>query len=492
MHKPTESRRDFLKKITTLGVMGTTAYLRSSGSMAAPTTGALATRLQGQVVSREDAHYETWRQAMIWQKAKAKRYPDLIVQARSEADIIEAVNYAREHKLKIAIRSSGHNAAGTSLRDGGMLLDISYLRHFTIDAENKLAHVQPALWCEQLVYEAGKYGLSFPAAHCPSVALGGYVLGGGVGWNHAAWGGPATHSIRAMEVITADGHKVRASATENPDLYWAGRGAGPGFYGVVTNLELELYDAPQSIISSMYIHPLNNLATVTEALEKLFKLKDERVEVLLLFMHNPQAPQGTSVEETKICFVGVNAFAESEQQAKQMLKPFAESELSALSVFKVEFQPTNFSKLYHPENVDSGYGRYGVDTEWTNDLSASLHAVAEHFKKTPSVRTHIVAALAMNTKLHDDACFSRIGDHFIGTYLLWDDEQDDDINYAWLDETNRILAPFSEGHYVNETAGDRFPQRYQDCYSPQNWRRLQQVRHKYDPQKLFHSYLGND
>jgi FAD/FMN-containing dehydrogenase len=209
-------------------------------------------------------------------------------------------------------------------------------------------------------------------------------------------------------------------------------------------------------------------------------------------MHNPQAPEGTPEEEAKICFVGVNAFADSEQQAKHMLKPFAESELSVKSVFKVEYQQTDFSKLYHPESVDSGYGRYGVDTEWTNDLSASLHAVADHFKKTPSARTHIVAALAMNTQLHDDACFSRIGDHFLGTYLLWDDEQDDDINYAWLDETNRILAPFSEGHYVNETAGDRFPQRYQDCYSAKNWQRLKQLRKKYDPQKVFHSYLGNN
>ena len=485
------SRRNFLKQITSLGVMGTSAYLRSSAAMGNKSSG-LASQLQGKVITRSDELYETWRRGMIWQKAKASRYPDIIVQARSEQDVIRAVNHARENKLKIAIRSSGHNAAQSALRDGGMLLDISYLRDVQIDSQQRVAHVQPALWCEQLVYEAGKSELTFPAAHCPSVAIAGYVLGGGVGWNHAACGGVATHSIRALDVITADGRKLRASSELNPDLYWAARGAGPGFFGVATNIELQLYQAPKSIVGSMYIHPLEQLSVVTSSLEKLVKEKDRNVEVLLLLMHNHQAPKGTAPEQAKICFVGINAFADSEASAREMLLPFEKSELAQKSVFKAEYQPTNYFRLYHPQNVDSGYGRYGVDTEWTDDLSASLHAVAQHFRRTPSLRTHIVAAPGIEPGLHEDACFSRIGEHFIGTYLLWDDEDQDDLNYQWLDENNRLMAPYSKGHYVNETAGDRFPQRYRDCFSAENWERLQSVRKKYDPEGVFHSFLGHD
>ena len=485
------SRRQFLKQITTLGVMGTSAYLRSAAGMG-KASAQLGSQMQGQVIARGDGQYETWRKGMIWQKAKASRYPDLIVQARSEQDVIEAVKHARQNKMKIAVRSSGHNAAQSALRDGGMLLDISYLRDFEIDTQKQVAQVQPALWCEQLVYEAGKHELSFPAAHCPSVAIGGYVLGGGVGWNHAAWGGVATHSIRALDVITADGRKLQASSELNPDLFWAARGAGPGFFGVVTSLELQLYQAPKSIVSSMYIHPLDQLSVVTTALEKLAREKDQNVEILLLLMHNHHAPEGTPPEQAKICFVGVNAFAESETQARQMLQPFEKSELAQKSVFKAEYQPTNFFRLYHPESVDSGYGRYGVDTEWTDDLSSSLHAVAEHFRRTPSLRTHIVAALGIDATLHSDACFSRIGESFVGTYLLWDDEEQDDQNYQWLDENNRLIAPYSKGHYVNETAGDRFPERYKDCYSEQSWQKLKDVRKKYDPEGVFHSFLGHD
>lgn len=164
----------------------------------------------------------------------------------------------------------------------------------------------------------------FTGPRCPSVALGGYLLGGGMGWNHAHWGGIACHSVRSMEIITADGNKVTASPTTNKELYWAARGAGPGFFGVVTQYELDLYTAPQAIFGSMYIHPLDNLDVVTESLEQLVRIKAERVEILLLFMHNHQAPPGTPHEQAKICFVGMNAFADSAAEARSMLSPFAD------------------------------------------------------------------------------------------------------------------------------------------------------------------------
>ncbi len=480
------TRRNFLKRLTTLGVMGTAAALRSGDMLASPAGPAMPANM----VQRGDENYESWRQSMVWHLDKPARYPDSIIQAHNEQDVMKALAYARAANKRVALRSSGHNSAKSVLRDDGILLDLSFMRNVSIDPARRTANVQPALWNVQLVEEAAKHGLSFPAAHCPSVALGGYLLGGGMGWNHAHWGGPACHSIVSMDVITADGKKVRASASENPDLYWAARGAGPGFFGVVTNFELKLYSAPAHILNSMYIHPLDNLPAVSAALEKLVEIKDERVELLLLLMHNPQAPAGTPPAQSKICFVGANAFADSEEEAKEMLLPFAESELAAQSVFKAEYQPSSFNKLYYPENVDTGLGRYAVDTDWSNDLGGLLGSVAEHFRETPSERSHFVGSLAMNTTLHDDACFSRIARHFFGSYLVWDREEDDEANYAWLEKNHELVKPYSEGHYVNEVAGDRFPGRYRDSFSPENWQRLGDLRRKYDPTGVFHAYLG--
>jgi len=487
------SRRNFLKQITSLGVMGTVGYLHSPMSMASAGTSIseLTSRVGGKVIPQNDENYEVWRQSMVWHVSKPDRTPEVIIQAQTEQDVIEAVNYARENNLQISLRSSGHNSAGAALRDGGLLLDLSLLREVNIDKQKRIATTQPGLWNNQLVDAAGKQGLAFPAAHCPTVAMGGYLLGGGMGWNHAHWGGIACHSIRSMEIVTANGKKIVASPKMNKDMYWAARGAGPGFFGVVTKYELDLYQAPQTIMGSMYIHPLDNLKVVTDALEKLVEIKDERVEILLLFMHNHQAPADMPQEQAKICFVGINAFADSEVEAKSMLAPFAESQLASKSVFKVENNPTTFHKLYNPENVDTGRGRYAVDNDWTNDFSGALHALADHFKSSPSVRSHLLASLAMKSELREDASFSKVANHYLASYLVWNEEDKDEANHEWLRKTNELLQPFSEGHYVNEVAGDRYPERYEASFSKASWERLKVLRKKYDPDSVFHNYLGH-
>jgi FAD/FMN-containing dehydrogenase len=460
--------------------------ITSSGSP----TSELANRVGGKVIPRSDESYEIWRQSMVWHISKPDRFPEVIVQARTEQDVIEAVNYARNKSLKVSLRSSGHNGAGAALRDGGMLIDLSLLQEINVDPVTSTVKLQPGLKAIQLMEELEQHGFAFPASHCPSVAMGGYLLGGGMGWNHEHWGGIACHSIRSMKIITADGKKVTANPTTNKDLYWAARGAGPGFFGVVTQYVLDLYQAPLTIMGSMYIHPLDSLRVVTDALEKLVQLKDERVEILLLFMHNHQAPADMPAEQAKICFVGINAFADSEQEARNMLKPFAESELASKSVFKVENNPTTFHKLYNPENVDTGVGRYAVDNDWINDFSGALHALADHFKSSPSTRSHLLASLVMNSALQKDASFSTIAEHYIANYLVWNEEEKDEDNHAWLGKANELLKPFSKGHYVNEVAGDRYPERFQESFSKPSWERLQSLRRQYDPEGVFHSYLG--
>src|SRR5262249_46404692 len=161
------------------------------------------------------------------------RYPDVVVQAGRVDDVVAAVRLARQRNLKIAIRSGGHSWAATFLRDGGMLLDLSAMRNFTIDAQARSASVEPGLKGTDLNRALPPHDVSFPSGHCMTVGLGGFLLQGGFGWTSRIWG-PACASVTAIEVVTADGEVVRADASRNCDLYWAARGAGPGFFGVVT------------------------------------------------------------------------------------------------------------------------------------------------------------------------------------------------------------------------------------------------------------------
>ncbi len=482
--------------MASMGVLGAINFLRSVPLAAAENTGKMKQVIpgvQGKIIRREDDNYEIWRQSMHWHRSKPNRYPDMIVQAQSVEDVIAAVKYAAENKLKIAIKSGGHNSTGTALRDGGMLLDVAPLNQLEIDSSKQIASIQPGVKSQHLLIEARAKGLSFPVPHCPSVGLSGFVMGGGIGWNYSHCGGMSCFSIDAAEVVTADGRLVNASDDENPDLIWAIRGAGPGFFGVVTRLKLRLYPVPKAIMASTYILPLEELTTATNAIDKLMQIKDERVEVIVLLAHNPAAPPGTPAEKAKICFITAFAFGDSKKESAAMLAPFAESPLASLSLARSESQSFSFEGLYDKFfslQVPAGMmARYKVDNIMTNEPAKVLQALADHFQRAPSPHAHVLAAYGMNLQASDKVCFSSIADCYLGCYAIWDKEEDDDINYKWLEDAIPLMEPFAKGHYVNEVEPRFNPDRIRQCFSAEAWSRLEQLRAKYDPDGVFHHYL---
>jgi FAD/FMN-containing dehydrogenase len=497
MNHTTPTRREILRKLASGPVIGALGSLRSGTIFAGQTDaapGGSISGVEGTVVRRGDENYELWRQSMVWHKTKPSRYPDIIIPARSEEDVVGAVKFAAQNKLKLAVRSGGHNSTGSSLRDGGVCIDLSSLNDVQVDVSGQIARVQPGARSIQLAVEAGARGFSFPVPHCPTVGLGGFLMGGGIGLNYTHRGGFACLSVDAAEIVMADGHRVMTSANENPDLYWAVRGAGPGFFGIVTRFHLRLYPTPRGILSNSYIHPLDGLEMVTTALDKMNEIKDERVEVLALLMHSPDAPPDAPPEESKICFITAFAFADSVAEARSMLAPFARSALAKASVAKVENEELSFAELYKffgLDTVGGKHGRYAVDNVMTDEPGKAFYALADHFRHTPSPGNHVLAAYGMNLRQRDDSCLSSIANNYFGCYVIWDNEEDDELNYRWLDQTLPLMYPFSKGHYINEIEAGRHPERIRECFSDVNWQRLQDLRRKYDPNNVFHTYLGN-
>lgn len=496
MNTPQPPRRQTLKQLAAMTALGALNALRVPSALAADKPARLAIPgVAGKVIRRQDADYEVWRQAMVWHMSKPKRYPDVIVQAKSDRDVRAAVGYAARNKLRVAIRSGGHNSNGPSLRDGGLLIDVSAMDEIRIDVARQIASIQPGVRSLELVKAAREKGLSFPVPHCPSVGLGGFTMGGGIGWNWSQRGGVATHSIVGAEVVTADGELRRATPTENPELYWAVRGAGPGFFGAVTRLDLQLYPVPRTIMASSYIFPLAELETVTSTLAAIRKAsKVERVELIAVLMHHPEVPFDAPPEKSKICFFTAFAFEDSEQQAREALRPFTESALASQAMVKIEHQPFDFEGLYERYfslNDPAGRcARYAVDNVLTDDGGKTLQALAAHFSKAPTKDCHVLAAFNLGLKSHADSCFSWVADCFVGCYAIWDEERDDASNFAWLQQTLPLMDPFAIGHYVNEVEGRGHPERYPKCFSKANWERLEQLRRRYDPAGVFHHYLG--
>jgi FAD/FMN-containing dehydrogenase len=488
------SRRKILKQFASLSALGAVNALQTQSVFAAGAKSKKTSKdFENAFVHKQDSDYESFRQSMHWHHSKPDRYPDLIVQAFNEQDVIAAVKHAASNRLKISVHNTGHNAMGSSLRDGGMLLDVGSMAKLEIDEHKQIASIQPGVRSIQLMTAARHKSLSFPTPHCPTVGLSGFTMGGGQGWNWGNREGMACFSIAAADIVTADGELRHASPEQNPDLYWAVRGAGPGFFGVVTRLWLKLYPLPKAIHASNYIIPLDNLDETAAIADKLVAMKDNRVEFIHLLAHNPIAPADAHPEDSKISFVTAFAFGDSAEESIDLLAPVTTSKLGALSVYKEENQSFSFEGLYNKYfSLQAPAGmmaRYKVDNVMTDEPAKVLRDLAEHFRKAPSPHAHVLAAMGLNLKHHDDACFSSIASTYVGCYAIWDEKKVDDANYEWLGKSIQLMDPYNKGHYVNEVEPRFNPDRLQECFSEDAWQRLEQLRAKYDPKSVFHHYL---
>src|SRR5262245_3684566 len=205
--------------------------------------------MTGAVFWRDDPGYEQVRRSAVANGRKPDRFPDVIVRAQNDAEVVEAVKLAKSRNLKIGVRSGGHSWAASFLRHGGMLIDLSPMVGFSVDIDRQTASVQPAVRGADFNRALLKDRLFFPTGHCMPVCLGGFLLQGGFGWNSRLWG-PACCSVIGMDIVTADGELVHADEYQNAELFWAARGAGPGFFGVVTRFDLNLKRRPQVMMKS--------------------------------------------------------------------------------------------------------------------------------------------------------------------------------------------------------------------------------------------------
>ena len=160
--------------------------------------------VEGQIHWRGDEPYEKARRAAVWHAGTPNRFPAVIVQARTVNDVIAAVQLARDKGMKMTVRSGGHSWAGSHLRDGIVLLDVSQLRDCSINREAMTATAQPGLKGSELNKLLMAQDLVFPTGHCTGVCIGGYLLQGGFGWNGRKYG-PACMSVTGIDVVTADG-----------------------------------------------------------------------------------------------------------------------------------------------------------------------------------------------------------------------------------------------------------------------------------------------
>ena len=452
-------------------------------------------RITGKITDRNDPGYQdAWKQN--WNQLRPERYPDLIVQVASDLDVVESVRFARANGLKVAVRGGGHAWCGTPLRKGGMLIDLSRLSEVMINPAARTAAIQPFISNQDLMRKLTPHQLAFPVGHCPQVKASGYLLSGGIGWNGSHWG-HACLSVNAVEMVTADGRLITASAEQNQELFWAVRGAGAGMFAVATRFHLKLYPLPQAIYGSTYYYPLSKLREVADWFSGAIETMPRNVEMtLFLISAPPDLADQCKSEGGKVCMVTAGVFADTEEEATTTLEVLEQCPHDSACLRKIVAAPTTFENMFAVSgSMWPEFYRAKVETLWSNaQPSDMLCAVRDHFTKCTSPMTVYLFALypgwANGVESSQDMALSMAARVYSGLWTQWKDAADDAVNQEWHRRSCEILKPYACGRYLGESDIVDDHSRAEQAFSPANWQRLRQLRTKYDPEGLFHGFFG--
>jgi FAD/FMN-containing dehydrogenase len=446
-------------------------------------------------VWRGDADYETTRRRMVWNQRVPQRFPDAITTVTSDADAIEAVKLARSRGLRVAVRAGGHSWIGASLRDGGMLIDLSRLNGVTVDAAARTAVAQPAIKNTEIMAALGAHGLAFPAGHCPTVGLGGYLLSGGQGWNQGGWG-PACQNVLAIDLVNADGDLITADAEHHPDLLWAARGGGPGFPGVILRYHLRLYPIPRAITQSTYVYPLELVEAVVPWLAETVRALPSSVEqLLLLALPPPHVAAQLPGPPRRYLTLWPVAYGDSAADTAAALAPLDTCPVLDQALVRQVNTPVTWDDLFAIEGgVFPEAHRYDVEIIWSDaDPTPVLAGLRDRLAHAPSLKTEILVAVTGPPTVDPSAremAYSLAAPLYIGCFSTWERAADDEANLRWQRETIQSLAPITRGHYMGETDLLASPTRAAESLAPGVWDRLQAIRRQYDPQGVFWGLIG--
>ncbi|HTY93954.1 MAG TPA: FAD-binding oxidoreductase [Steroidobacteraceae bacterium] len=441
-----------------------------------------------------DADYEAQRTSMVWNARKPPRFPDAIVNVIDPADAAAAVRFAREHGLKVGVRGGGHHYNGTVLRQGGLLLDLSGLGEVQILPRDRRAVVQPGVIGSALQSQLTAHRLAFPVGHCPTVRLSGFLLNGGMGWNALAWG-LGCQNVLAAEVITADGESVLASEKEHADLFWAARGAGPGFPGIVTRWHLNLHTLSGAIRTSTLCFGLEHAeAAMNWLMEGVGRLPVQS-DLFVVAPLPRDFARLIGVENRQAMAFVATVFADSDGEARSWLAPFKSPRPGLRPLLNDHCRDTPFPALYALINAAFPQGlRLRADDMHTNiDAPKALGHLRESIHSAPGPYSNIQLFFgpppsANGPPLPDMAVYLPPEASYVGIYGYGQTPADDAAVDAWVQQARLSVQPFDMGSYVGEADLSEGNARARQCFTPPAWMRLTSIRARRDPHRLFNSF----
>jgi FAD/FMN-containing dehydrogenase len=413
------------------------------------------------------------------------RRPALIVQCADADDVVPAIALARRHKLEISIRGAGHNIAGNALCNDGLTIDFSKMKNVRVDAGKRRAYVEPGATLADLDEATLGHGLATPVGINSTTGIAGLTLGGGFGWLTRQYG-MTVDNLVSVDLITAEGRKIRASETENADLFWAIRGGG-GNFGVVTSFEFQLFPVGPEIFAGLIVFPFSQAKQILNRYRQFVNSAPEELNVWVVLRKAPPLPflpenvHGKEVVVLPVFYSGPAA------EAEKLIAPvraFGTPHGEHLGVQPYVAWQKAFDPLLTP-----GARNYWKSHNFTELADGALDSIIEFAGKLPSPQCEIFIGLiagASNRIAPDAMAYGHRDAKFVlNVHGRWDEAKDDQKGIGWARDFFKASAPYaSAGAYVNfmtAEEGDRVAAAY-----GANYDRLVQVKKRYDPDNIFH------
>jgi FAD/FMN-containing dehydrogenase len=416
-----------------------------------------------------------------------ERRPRHVARCSHPHQISAALAFARARDMRVAVRAGGHSVAGLSLVDDGLVIDVRGLDEVVVDAERRIARVGGGATWAAVDRVTQEHGLATVGGRVSSTGVAGLTLGGGSGWLERKHG-LACDNVLAVELVTASGELVRASADEHPELFWALRGGG-GNFGVVTAIEFALHPVGPTVLGGLVLHPADRARDLLRVFRDVMVDAPDEVSLAFIFLNAPDEDDIPAELRGKPAVAIAGMHAGGLAEAEVALAPIREYGPPALDAFG----PTAYADFQSSLDDPPGYRNWWT-AEYLEDMDdAAIDAIVALGAGLPAgpAQIFIPAWGGAVARVPEGATpLTGRGARFVvHPLLLWEDAADDERNIAYGRRWRDVLAPYRTGATYLNFVGEEGADRVRAAYGP-HYERLARVKAGWDPDNVFRA-TGN-
>ncbi|MCD2443626.1 FAD-binding oxidoreductase [Agromyces sp. SYSU K20354] len=435
------------------------------------------TELTGRFITPAHSEYDEARAVF---NGMIDKRPSVIAQCETPIDVAAAIRHARERDLDIAVRGGGHSVAGNSLTEGGMVVDLRRMNSVTVDPDMKTARVGGGATMSHLDRATEPFGLATTGGRVSTTGVGGFTLGGGTGWLDRKFG-LACDNLLSVDLVTADGDLVTASADEHPELFWALHGGG-GNFGVATSLTFRLHDVPTMTAALLVFEPEQGEQAIRSFRDAIAHGPDE-LGGGVLYATGPEEEfvpehlQGSLIVLIVVTFIGI------EEQARPHLAPILAHGPAGEAIMELPYADLN-SALDDPPGHRNYWSAEHLGSMPDAAVAAFQAASAGMIVPSASQNALFPAGGAVGRAETDYPVPWRTAPWVAHPFALWTDPADDARARDWTREVRAAMKPWATGNVYLNFIGDEGHDRVRAGFGA-GWDRLVAVKRAFDPDNVF-------